>query len=77
MNNRPGLPVYKVDRALILYVSIRLHREFNLKSNLFNSLPGTHLLTEVSSLVRGWLRVHAIFFYLPLLSLVGNISFRW
>ena len=30
-------------------------------------------LTEVSSLVRGWLRVHAIFFYLPLLSLAGTL----
>ena len=34
-------------------------------------------LTKVSSLVRGWLRVHGMFSYLPLLSLVGNISFRW
>ena len=34
-------------------------------------------VTEVSSLVRGSLRVHAIFSHLTLLSLVGNISFRW
>ena len=34
-----------------------------------SSLP---YLAEVSSLVRFWLRVHAIFFYLPLLYLVGS-----
>ena len=34
-------------------------------------------LKEVSSLVRGWLQDHAIFFYLQLLSLAGNTSLHW
>ena len=33
--------------------------------------------TTVSSLVRGLLRDHAIFFFLQLLSLAGDKSFQW
>ena len=41
--------------------------------------PILHYLADVSSLVRGCLRIHAIFFYLPLLSLVcrPNASVIW
>ena len=57
----------------LLFPFLSLHVGPYIKT-FVSSLP---YLTEVSSLVRGWLRVHAIFSYLPLLSLVGNISFRW
>ena len=40
------------------------------------SMRGSYL-TEVSSLVRGWLPDHVMFFCLQLLSLAGNTSFQW
>ena len=56
--------------SLSLSLSISLYLSLSLTLSI--SLPLSLYITEVSFLVRGTLRVHAICFYLPLLSLAGN-----
>ena len=73
-----GKPAKGKGLGVKLFVGVHVSKQLAVADCWSNQSFYDYLyLTEVSSLVRGWLRVHAIFSYLPLLSLVGTISFRW